>query len=147
MVLILSPRLSNTSSYSVALVGSTIGNALLMKYGMSKNVAFWSTIFGSGILNFFLLKSLISTKSADEDAQEQLVVQPSTRSKISTSEEESAFQEKILLSSAYSLIEVASLPSSPWRVDLSTCDGIRSLNAPNARGISALISSSIVQTS
>mmetsp|Transcript_19618 Transcript_19618/g.28964 ORF Transcript_19618/g.28964 Transcript_19618/m.28964 type:complete len:233 (-) Transcript_19618:13-711(-) len=63
------------SSYSVALVGSTVGNALLMKQGISKNVAFWSTIFGFGILNFFLLRSLISTKSANEDAQEQLVVQ------------------------------------------------------------------------
>lgn len=63
------------SSYSIALVGSTIGNALLMKQGIPKNVAFWSTIFGFGILNFFLLRYLISTKRAAEDAQEQLIVQ------------------------------------------------------------------------
>jgi hypothetical protein len=62
------------STYSIALVGSTVGNALLMRQGIPKNVAFWSTIFGFGILNFFLLKYLISTKKADEDAQEQLVV-------------------------------------------------------------------------
>ena len=63
------------STYSIALVGSTIGNALLMRQGIPKNVAFWSTIFGFGILNFFLLKYLISTKKAAEDSQEQLVVQ------------------------------------------------------------------------
>lgn len=47
------------SSYFISLVGSTICNLALSRRGMSKNVAFWGTIFGFGLLNFFLLKILI----------------------------------------------------------------------------------------
>jgi len=48
------------SSYSFSLIGSTIGNAVLMQRGIPKNVAFWSTILGFGVVNFFLLRYLIA---------------------------------------------------------------------------------------
>eukprot|EP00557_Chaetoceros_sp_GSL56_P003883 CAMPEP_0176500822 /NCGR_PEP_ID=MMETSP0200_2-20121128/13801_1 /TAXON_ID=947934 /ORGANISM="Chaetoceros sp., Strain GSL56" /LENGTH=261 /DNA_ID=CAMNT_0017899605 /DNA_START=148 /DNA_END=930 /DNA_ORIENTATION=+ len=47
------------SSYSLSLIGSTMGNAILISRGVSKNVAFWSTIVTFGIVNFFLLRCLI----------------------------------------------------------------------------------------
>ena len=62
------------STYSIALVGSTIGNAVLMRQGVPKNVAFWSTIFGFGILNFFLLRYLISG-AADAEVHDKMIAQ------------------------------------------------------------------------
>ena len=52
------------SSYSLSLIGSTIGNAVLLKQGVQKDVAFWGTILGFGVINFFLLKFLISGSGA-----------------------------------------------------------------------------------
>jgi len=62
------------STYSIALVGSTIGNVVLMRKGVPKDVAFWSTVFGFGILNFFLLKYLISG-TANAQVQEKVITQ------------------------------------------------------------------------
>lgn len=47
------------SSYSVSMIGSTIGNLLLIKQGVPKNIAFWGTIVGFGFVNFFLLSFLV----------------------------------------------------------------------------------------
>lgn len=47
------------SLYFASLIGSTICNLSLIRYGMSKNIAFWSTIFGFGLCNFFLLRIFI----------------------------------------------------------------------------------------
>ena len=46
----------------VSLIGSTICNIALLRKGMSKNVAFWGTVFGFGMFNFFVLKFLIGDK-------------------------------------------------------------------------------------
>jgi hypothetical protein len=53
------------SSYSFSLIGSTIGNAILIKQGVPKNVAFWGTILGFGVINFFLLKYLMTKSNAN----------------------------------------------------------------------------------
>ena len=55
------------SSYSFSLVGSTIGNSILIKNGVPKNVAFWGTIIGFGVINFFLLKFLMGKSSAEDN--------------------------------------------------------------------------------
>lgn len=59
------------SSYSVSLVGSTIGNAVLIQNGIDRNIAFWGTIIGFGFVNFFLLKYLIQGRT-QEDKEEEL---------------------------------------------------------------------------
>ncbi|GFH59791.1 hypothetical protein CTEN210_16267 [Chaetoceros tenuissimus] len=59
------------SSYSVSLVGSTIGNAVLIQNGIDRNIAFWGTIIGFGFVNFFLLKYLIQGRT-EEDKEEEL---------------------------------------------------------------------------
>lgn len=71
------------SSYSLSLIGSTMGNAILISRGVSKNVAFWSTIVTFGMVNFFLLRFLIggfahsgggnsSSKGGEDDEMVQL---------------------------------------------------------------------------
>jgi putative Mn2+ efflux pump MntP len=47
------------SSYSLSLIGSTIGNGILIGQGVPKHVAFWSTILSFGMVNFFLLRFLM----------------------------------------------------------------------------------------
>lgn len=51
------------SSYFVAVTGSTTCNAILLKRGVSKNTAFWATIWGFGVFNYFLLKHLIGVET------------------------------------------------------------------------------------
>jgi len=54
------------SSYFISLVGSTICNLFLLRRGMSKNIAFWGTVFGFGTLNFLVLKTLIGDKQKND---------------------------------------------------------------------------------
>ncbi len=57
------------SSYFISLVGSTFCNVFLLRQGMTKNLAFWGTVFGFGCFNFLLLRTLIrSTKQEDDVA-------------------------------------------------------------------------------
>ena len=56
----------------MSLVGSTICNIALLRKGFSKNIAFWGTVVGFGVFNFFLLKLLIGDqKSNDDSANEE----------------------------------------------------------------------------
>ena len=43
------------STYATTLVASTFFNAFLIDLGLSKNIAFWVTLYGFGVINFFLL--------------------------------------------------------------------------------------------
>lgn len=63
----ISSLLVTYSSYSITLIGSTICNISLLRKGVSKNVAFWGTVFGFGIFNFFVLKYLIGDKHNSND--------------------------------------------------------------------------------
>lgn len=47
------------STYSTSLIGTTIVNTLLLKQGVSKSIAMWGTVFGFGIVNYFLLRHLM----------------------------------------------------------------------------------------
>ena len=53
------------SSYSLSLFGTTIANAMLIQQGVPKAIAFWGTIYGFGVINFFLLRYLIAGKGGD----------------------------------------------------------------------------------
>lgn len=80
------------SSYSFSLVGSTVGNALLIGQGVPKNVAFWSTILGFGVINFFLLKFMVGGSSSSSSSnnnnssrngkEEQVLAQGKQKSKM-----------------------------------------------------------------
>lgn len=80
------------SSYSFSLVGSTVGNALLIGQGVPKNVAFWSTIIGFGVINFFLLKFMVGGSSSSSSSnnnnssrngkEEQVLAQGKQKSKV-----------------------------------------------------------------
>jgi len=59
------------SSYSLSLVGSTFGNAILINRGVQKDVAFWGTIICFGVINFFLLKYFIGKSDEEEDIIEE----------------------------------------------------------------------------
>mmetsp|Transcript_12553 Transcript_12553/g.15779 ORF Transcript_12553/g.15779 Transcript_12553/m.15779 type:complete len:235 (-) Transcript_12553:110-814(-) len=39
-----------------AMVGSTFMNGLLLKWGVSKDIAFWTTMYGFALINFFILR-------------------------------------------------------------------------------------------
>ena len=54
----------------VSLIGSTICNIALLRKGMSKNVAFWGTVFGFGMFNFFVLKFLIGDKQEGDSEED-----------------------------------------------------------------------------
>ena len=41
------------------MVGSTVLNACLIEIGLKKNVAFWSTILGFGVINYFVVSFVI----------------------------------------------------------------------------------------
>eukprot|EP00554_Chaetoceros_debilis_P000385 CAMPEP_0194089684 /NCGR_PEP_ID=MMETSP0149-20130528/35620_1 /TAXON_ID=122233 /ORGANISM="Chaetoceros debilis, Strain MM31A-1" /LENGTH=254 /DNA_ID=CAMNT_0038773699 /DNA_START=101 /DNA_END=862 /DNA_ORIENTATION=+ len=69
------------SSYSVSMVGSTIGNMLLIKQGVPKNIAFWGTIMGFGFVNFFLLKFLVG--GGQDEATEEGKQEKSKKSNLS----------------------------------------------------------------
>eukprot|EP00551_Chaetoceros_affinis_P006548 CAMPEP_0203666506 /NCGR_PEP_ID=MMETSP0090-20130426/3524_1 /ASSEMBLY_ACC=CAM_ASM_001088 /TAXON_ID=426623 /ORGANISM="Chaetoceros affinis, Strain CCMP159" /LENGTH=335 /DNA_ID=CAMNT_0050530401 /DNA_START=251 /DNA_END=1258 /DNA_ORIENTATION=+ len=57
------------SSYFVSLIGSTICNIMLLQKGMSKNVAFWGTVFGFGFFNYIALKFLIGNNSHNQQKE------------------------------------------------------------------------------
>jgi len=84
------------SSYSFSLVGSTVGNALLIGQGVPKNVAFWSTILGFGVINFFLLKFMVGGSSSSSSSnnnnssrngkEEQVLAQGKQKSKVTATQ-------------------------------------------------------------
>mmetsp|Transcript_14517 Transcript_14517/g.21402 ORF Transcript_14517/g.21402 Transcript_14517/m.21402 type:complete len:120 (-) Transcript_14517:149-508(-) len=53
--------------YSATLVLSTLGNAVLLKHGVQKNIAFWGTLYSCAIINYFLLKWFSMQESANQD--------------------------------------------------------------------------------
>jgi len=44
------------ATLSGILVGSTICNAILLKSGVPKRIAFWATLYGFGLISFLILK-------------------------------------------------------------------------------------------
>ena len=47
-------------------------NALLLKQGVAKSIAMWGTVFGFGIVNFFLLRHMMKntpTPSSDKNGK------------------------------------------------------------------------------
>jgi len=52
--------------YATSLVGSTIMNGYLNSIGCDKNVAFWGTIFGFGVINYFVLTWVVN---GDDDGR------------------------------------------------------------------------------
>ncbi len=63
------------SSYSMSLIGSTIGNALLIKHGVPRNIAFWGTILSFGVVNFFLLKFLVGNSDNKNELHHDCVAE------------------------------------------------------------------------
>lgn len=45
--------------YSTSLFGTTIVNIVLLKQGVAKSIAMWGTVFGFGLVNYFLLRHLM----------------------------------------------------------------------------------------
>ena len=52
--------------YATSLVGSTIMNGYLISIGLDKNVAFWGTIFGFGVINYLVLTWVVN---GDDDGK------------------------------------------------------------------------------
>lgn len=52
--------------YATSLVGSTIMNGYLISIGCDKNVAFWGTIFGFGVINYLVLTWVVN---GDDDGK------------------------------------------------------------------------------
>lgn len=68
--------------YCFSLFGSTICNVLLLRKGVGKNTAFWGTVFGFGIFNFFVLRFLIGgTVSETSKATNKKVNRKNNRNK------------------------------------------------------------------
>mmetsp|Transcript_9112 Transcript_9112/g.13495 ORF Transcript_9112/g.13495 Transcript_9112/m.13495 type:complete len:297 (-) Transcript_9112:431-1321(-) len=55
------------SAYSSVLVVSTILNAVLINIGVQKDIAFWGTLAGTGVLNYYLLSWLATRKNNEDD--------------------------------------------------------------------------------
>jgi hypothetical protein len=49
------------TAYASTLVVSTFFNAFLLQRGVSRNIAFWVTLYGFGVVNFILLKNVTDT--------------------------------------------------------------------------------------
>ena len=58
------------TTYASTLIVSTFFNAFLLERGISKNVAFWFTLYGFGIINFILL-SRVSDSQKVKDHQSE----------------------------------------------------------------------------
>jgi len=51
--------------YATTCVGTTLLNAFLIKLDVPRGIAFWGTLYGFGVVNFFLLRQLMKSDSDD----------------------------------------------------------------------------------
>jgi len=53
------------TAYATTCVGTTLLNAFLIKLDVPRGIAFWGTLYGFGVVNFFLLRQLMKSDSDD----------------------------------------------------------------------------------